>query len=426
MSRLAAMQQMELFGQRWQDGLRRLFPASNSEPQPYDRGLLVLILTLMTLGLLMVASASMPEATRLTGDPYYFIKRQMIFLAGALVIAAVVLRVPVHYWERYSWLLMLVGLLSLIAVLFIGRTVNGATRWIPLGPFNFQVAELAKLALFVFLAGYLVRRHQEVRENFKGFVKALAVFGVYATLLIQQPDFGTVVVMFVTTTGMLFLGGARLGQFVALILVGLGGFIGLVATSGYRMARIQSFMDPWADPFGTGYQLTQSLMAYGRGDWFGEGLGNSIQKLEYLPEAHTDFIFAVLGEELGFVGVIGVLSLLLLLAMRALWIGHLALKQEQAFSGYLAYGIGIWFSFQTAVNVGASVGVLPTKGLTLPLVSYGGSSLWIMTAAVALLLRIDHERRIGVVPVTPAPEADSPAEPPIKPKRRKKRRAGNE
>ncbi|GAA4900545.1 cell division protein FtsW [Ferrimonas pelagia] len=393
--RAAAQQHWHSIGLIWQRIGRALLPAPHAQSPLYDRLLLLLILTLMALGFMMVASASMPEAVRLTGDPYYFIKRQLIFIIGALFIAFGVLQVPLKLWARYDWVLMFLALLALIAVLGVGRTVNGATRWIPLGPFNFQVAELAKLALFVFLAGYLVRQQQEVRENFKGFIKALVVFGIYAVLLILQPDFGTVVVMFVTTTGMLFLGGARLGQFIALILVGLGGFIGLIATSGYRMARVQSFMDPWADPFGTGYQLTQSLMAYGRGDWFGEGLGNSIQKLDYLPEAHTDFIFAVLGEELGFVGVMAVLLLLLILALRALWIGHLALKQEQAFAGYLAYGIGIWFSFQTAVNVGASVGVLPTKGLTLPLVSYGGSSLWIMTAAAALLLRIDHERRFA-------------------------------
>ncbi len=362
--------------------------------QPYDRPLLTLVLTLMALGLLMVASASMPEATRLTGDPYHFIKRQLIFLLGAGMILATVVQIPVRLWERYSALLMLVGMASLVAVLVIGRTVNGATRWIPLGPINFQVAELAKLSLLVFLAGYLVRRHQEVRENLRGFAKPLVVFGLYGLLLIMQPDLGSTVVLFVTATGMLFLGGARVAHFLGLIGVGLISIVALIFTSPYRVRRITSFTDPWQDPFGSGYQLTQSLMAYGRGDWLGEGLGNSIQKMDYLPEAHTDFIFAVLGEELGFLGVLTVMALLLTLALRALRIGHLALKHDQPFAGYLAYGIGIWFSFQTAVNIGASVGALPTKGLTLPLVSYGGSSLWIMTVAVALLLRIDHERRM--------------------------------
>ncbi|GAA5194332.1 cell division protein FtsW [Ferrimonas gelatinilytica] len=383
----------------------------------YDRGLLTLVLTLMALGLLMVASASMPEATRLTGNPYYFIQRQLIFLLGAVVILAMVVQIPIRFWERYSALLMLVGMASLVAVLLIGRTVNGATRWIPLGPINFQVAELAKLSLLVFLAGYLVRRHQQVRENLSGFAKPLVVFALYGVLLIAQPDLGSTVVLFVTATGMLFLGGARVVHFVGLIVAGGLSIVALIYTSPYRVKRMTSFTDPWEDPFGAGYQLTQSLMAYGRGDWFGEGLGNSIQKMDYLPEAHTDFIFAVLGEELGFVGVITVMALLLFLALRALRIGHLALKHDQAFAGYLAYGIGIWFSFQTAVNIGASVGALPTKGLTLPLVSYGGSSLWIMTVAVALLLRIDHERRMANV---------SHASPERAKKQRKRRGSANE
>nr|WP_261389360.1 cell division protein FtsW [Ferrimonas balearica] len=386
---------MSLFSDRWSALWARLFPARAPGMQLYDRLLLVLILALSVLGVLMVTSASMPEGLKLTGDPYFFVKRQVGFLLTALMIGVVVLQVPMSFWDRQSWLLMLAALLLLVAVLLVGRNVNGATRWLPLGPLNLQVAEVAKLALFVFLAGYLVRRHQELREQTKGFVKPILVLMVYAGLILLQPDLGTVVVMFVTVMGMLFLAGARVGEFVVLVLCGIALVVALIIFEPYRMKRVISFMDPWADPFGSGYQLTQSLMAYGRGDWLGQGLGNSIQKLEYLPEAHTDFIFAVLGEELGFIGVVTVLALLLCLAMRALWIGHLALKQEQAFAGYLAYGIGIWFSFQTAVNVGASVGVLPTKGLTLPLVSYGGSSLWVMTAASAMLLRIDHERRVA-------------------------------
>ncbi len=397
--------QLSLFSDRWTALRSGLFPSKAPGMQLYDRTLLVLILTLAVIGLLMVTSASMAEGAKLTGDPYYFVKRQLLFLGSAMLIGVAVLQVPMPRWEQFSWALMLLALLLLVVVLVGGRTVNGATRWLPLGPFNLQVAEVAKLALFVFLAGYLVRRHQELREEIKGFVKPVAVLAVYAGLILLQPDLGTVVVMFVTVMGMLFLAGASLGKFITLALVGVGLVVLLIVIEPYRMARVMNFMDPWEDPFGSGYQLTQSLMAYGRGDWLGQGLGNSIQKLEYLPEAHTDFIFAVLGEELGFIGVLTVLGLLLALAFRALWIGHLALKQEQAFSGYLAYGIGIWFSFQTAVNVGASVGVLPTKGLTLPLVSYGGSSLWVMTAASAMLLRIDHERRVAQTQPAKATEA---------------------
>jgi cell division protein FtsW len=257
-----------------------------------------------------------------------------------------------------------------------------------------QAAEPAKLFFFCYLAGYLVRRHEQVTENVKGFLKPLAVFFVLATLLLFQPDLGTVIVMFATTLALLFLAGAKLWQFFAVAFTGLAAVVTLIVLSEYRMRRITAFLDPWADPFGTGYQLTQSLMAYGRGSWFGQGLGNSVQKLEFLPEAHTDFIMAILAEELGFAGVASVLSLILLMVVIALRIGSKAISSGRSFDGYVAYSIGIWFSFQTAVNIGASSGVLPTKGLTLPLVSFGGSSLIIMSIAVALLIRIDFEMRV--------------------------------
>jgi cell division protein FtsW len=285
----------------------------------------------------------------------------------------------------------------LVAVLLVGRNVNGRTRWLALGPITIQAAEPAKLFLFTYLAGYLVRRYEEVTENLKGFVKPLVVFFVLALLLLLQPDLGTVVVMLVTTIGLLFLAGAKLWQFFALVFVGLMAVVALIVFEEYRMRRITSFLDPWADPFGSGYQLTQSLMAYGRGDWFGQGLGNSLQKLEFLPEAHTDFIVAILAEELGFVGVLCVLALILVLVIKALRIGNQALSRKRPFEGFLAYAIGIWFSFQTAINVGASAGILPTKGLTLPLVSYGGSSLIVMMVATAILLRIDFEMRVDGV-----------------------------
>ncbi|TKB53728.1 cell division protein FtsW [Ferrimonas aestuarii] len=360
----------------------------------YDRVLLTLILTLAMIGLVMVSSASLAEAESLKGDPYFFVKRHLAFLSMAMVILVITINIPMSFWQQHSGKLLALGLLLLVAVLIGGRTVNGATRWLSVGPLNLQVAEVAKFTLFLYLASYLVRRHQEVREELKGFLKPFAALGVYALFILGQPDLGTVVVMFVTVMGMLFLAGAKLRDFFALCLLGVGLVVLLIASAPYRLRRVTSFWDPWADPFGAGYQLTQSLMAYGRGDWLGQGLGNSIQKLEYLPEAHTDFIFAVLGEELGFIGVSCVLLLELWLALRALKIGNLALKNNQAFSGYFAYGIGIWFSFQTAVNVGASVGLLPTKGLTLPMVSYGGSSLWVMTVAAAILLRVDYERRL--------------------------------
>ncbi|SIQ65232.1 cell division-specific peptidoglycan biosynthesis regulator FtsW [Shewanella morhuae] len=365
--------------------------------QLYDRALLTAVLSLIGFGFVMVMSASMPEAQTLTGNPFYFMTRHMGYLVGCLVIAGFVLRVEMQTWQRWSPMLLLVVGLMLLAVLVVGTTVNGATRWLSLGPIRIQVAEVAKFAFAIYMAGYLVRRHQEVRENAKGFYKPIAVFAIYAVLILMQPDLGTVVVLFVGTVGLLFLAGARLLDFFALIFAGVLAFVALVLLEPYRMRRVTSFMDPWQDPFGSGYQLTQSLMAYGRGDWLGQGLGNSIQKLEYLPEAHTDFIFAVIGEELGFIGIIAVLFVLLFVALRAIRLGNLCLAMDKPFEGYLGYAIGIWVCFQTVVNVGASIGMLPTKGLTLPFISYGGSSLWVMTAATMMLIRIDYERRMTLV-----------------------------
>ncbi|MBO2681941.1 cell division protein FtsW [Shewanella algae] len=390
--------QLSLFGTslkwRWPDW----FGEKQSQGmQLYDRRLLLAVLSLIAFGFVMVMSASMPEAQSLTSNPFHFVTRHLFYLVGCVVIAAVVLQVEMQRWQQLSPLMLLLVGVMLVAVLAVGTTVNGATRWLSLGPVRIQVAEIAKFAFAVYMAGYLVRRHQEVRENAKGFYKPIAVFAVYAFLILMQPDLGTVVVLFVGTVGLLFLAGARLLDFFALILTGVMAFVALVLLEPYRMRRVTSFLDPWQDPFGSGYQLTQSLMAYGRGDWFGQGLGNSIQKLEYLPEAHTDFIFAVIGEELGFIGIIAVLAVLLFVALRAIRLGSQCLAMDRAFEGYLAYAIGIWICFQTVVNVGASIGILPTKGLTLPFISYGGSSLWVMTAAVMMLIRIDHERRLSLI-----------------------------
>ncbi|WP_065204571.1 cell division protein FtsW [Shewanella woodyi] len=390
--------QLNLFGTSVTWSWPNLFK-ENEAPglQLYDRTLLMSVIGLICFGFVMVMSASMPEAQSLKGNPYHFVMRHLVFIIGSVIIAAVVLRIPMAMWQRFSPIFLLIVGIMLVAVPFVGHTVNGATRWLVIGPLRIQVAELAKLAFAIYMAGYLVRRHQEIRENAKGFYKPIAVFAVYAILILMQPDLGTVVVLFVGTVGLLFLAGARLLDFFALILTGIMAFVALVLLEPYRMRRVTSFMDPWQDPFGSGYQLTQSLMAYGRGDWFGQGLGNSIQKLEYLPEAHTDFIFAVIGEELGFIGIIVVLTVLLFVALKAIKLGNLCIQIDKAFEGYLAYAIGIWFCFQTVVNVGASIGMLPTKGLTLPFISYGGSSLWVMTAAAMILIRIDHERRLSSI-----------------------------
>ncbi|EGA67766.1 cell division protein FtsW [Vibrio brasiliensis] len=361
----------------------------------YDRQLVWISLGLMLTGLVMVTSASFPISSRLTDQPFHFMFRHAIFLVLALSTSAVILQVPLKRWFDYSMWLLFLSIFLLIVVLVAGKSVNGASRWIPLGLFNLQPAEVAKLSLFIFMSGYLVRKSEEVRSSFfGGFIKPIIVFATLASLLLLQPDLGTVIVMLVTLFGMLFIAGAKLTQFLALMVVGLVAVATLIYIEPYRMRRVTSFMDPWDDPFGSGYQLTQSLMAFGRGEWFGQGLGNSIQKLEYLPEAHTDFVFAVLAEELGFVGVVLVLMLIFSLVLKAIYIGRKAFENNQLFGGYLAFGIGIWFAFQTLVNVGAAAGMVPTKGLTLPLISYGGSSLIVMSVAVSILLRIDHECRL--------------------------------
>ncbi|TMP46687.1 cell division protein FtsW [Pseudoalteromonas sp. S1688] len=368
--------------------------------QLYDVPLLYCMLMLIGVGFVMVTSASMPTADRLFGNIYHFTIRHGIFLVLSFCLFCISTQVPMSWWKKANPYLLLIGLVLLLVVLIVGREVNGSTRWIPVGPFNIQASELAKLFFFSYIAGYLVRKRNEVQENIKGFAKPIAVFAVYAALILMQPDLGTVVVMFVTTVGLLFLAGAKLWQFFALILTGIALVVGLIVLEPYRMARVVGFLEPWDDPFGKGYQLVQSLMAYSQGDWFGQGLGNSVQKLQYLPEAHTDFIFAVIAEELGFMGVLSILMVLGTLVFRALLIGQNALKNGKEYEGYLALAIGIWFAFQTMVNVGASAGILPTKGLTLPFISYGGSSLLMMTIATGILLRVDFETKMATKQAT--------------------------
>lgn len=361
----------------------------------YDKTLLWLTFGLAIIGFVMVTSASMPIGQRLAGDPFLFAKRDALYLLLALGLSLVTLRIPMAIWQRYSNIMLLISIMMLLVVLAVGSSVNGASRWISLGPLRIQPAELSKLSLFCYLASYLVRKVEEVRSNFWGFCKPMGVMVILAVLLLAQPDLGTVVVLFITTLAMLFLAGAKMWQFLAIIGSGVLAVCLLIIAEPYRMRRVTSFWNPWADPFGSGYQLTQSLMAFGRGEFWGQGLGNSVQKLEYLPEAHTDFIFSILGEELGYIGVVLALLMVFFVAFRAMSIGRRALEIDQRFSGFLACSIGIWFSFQALVNVGAAAGMLPTKGLTLPLISYGGSSLIIMSTAIVLLLRIDFETRLA-------------------------------
>lgn len=359
----------------------------------YDRSLLFLVFGLMCFGWVMVTSASMPVSEKLYVNEFYISIKHSVFIVLAVTAMLVVMFFPMTWWRKYNMALLFVAFLLLVAVLLVGNTVNGSRRWLSLGVFNLQAAEVAKLFFFAFLAGYLVRQHEQLRDNVFGFAKPLVIFFVLALLLLMQPDLGTVIVMFVTTVALLFLAGAKLWQFFALIFVGATAVFSLIILEPYRMRRVTSFLDPWADPFGSGYQLTQSLMAYGRGNWFGLGLGNSIQKLDYLPEAHTDFIAAVVAEELGFVGLSIVILVMGMLVFRILKVGQVAMEKEQHFEGFFAYAIGIWIAFQVFVNIGASAGMLPTKGLTLPFISYGGSSLIVFAVAAAIVLRIDFELR---------------------------------
>ncbi|UDG80743.1 putative peptidoglycan glycosyltransferase FtsW [Candidatus Hartigia pinicola] len=360
----------------------------------YDSTLIWLAFGLASIGFIMITSASMPIGQKLTEDPFYFSKRAFIYLIVAFILALNILRIPIEIWEKYSFTLLIISLIILSIVLVVGSSVNGASRWIDIGIVKIQPAEISKFTLFCYISSYLVRKSEEVRTCFLGFIKPMCILISMALLLLLQPDLGTVIVIVVTTLNLLFLAGARLAPFIIGITVSGMGVLLLIWFEPYRLRRVTSFLNPWEDPFGSGYQLTQSLMAFGRGKVFGQGLGNSIQKLEYLPEAHTDFIFSVLAEELGYIGVSLVLLMVFVLALRAMMIGRRALLTKQFFAGYLACAIGLWFTFQSLINVGSAAGILPTKGLTLPLISYGGSSLLVMSSAVALLLRIDFETRL--------------------------------
>lgn len=375
------------------------FPRPSPSPLLSPRGvdldvpLLLGCLVLLGLGLVMVTSASSEVAAAQLSGPLHYGIRQGSFLLIGLVAGAVVLMVPVATWKRLGWLLLAAAFVLLLLVLLVGREINGSIRWIHLGPLNLQASELAKVFVVVYLAGYLVRRQEEVRESWRGFLKPIAVLIPMAVLLLLEPDFGATVVLLGAAAGMLFLGGVGLVRFGLSAGLAIGVVWLLVKTQPYRVARLTTFTDPWSDQFGAGYQLTQALIAFGRGEWFGVGLGNSIQKQFYLPEAHTDFVFAILAEELGMIGALATLALLVFVCLRALYIGLWAEQAKQHFAAYVAYGLALLWIGQILINIGVNVGLLPTKGLTLPFLSYGGSSLMICCVSLAMLLRIDWERR---------------------------------
>ncbi|HKI64969.1 MAG TPA: putative lipid II flippase FtsW [Burkholderiales bacterium] len=364
----------------------------------YDRSLAWAGLLLAAGGLVMVYSASIEIAatSRYTGDnSAYFLVRQAIFLAAALFAATVVFMVPVRLWQKAAPWLFVAGVLLLVLVLVpgIGREVNGARRWLDLRAFNIQPSELMKLGAVLYAADYTVRKHAVLKSFKKGLLPMLGVMLLVSWLLLREPDFGAFVVIAITTFGMIFLGGMNGRHFALLVVMLAVGFAGLVLSSPYRMHRIFGFMDPWNDAFGTGYQLSHALIAFGRGEWFGVGLGASVEKLHYLPEAHTDFLLAVIAEELGFVGVAVVIGLFGWVVFRAFVIGRQAALRERHFAALAAQGIGVWIGFQAVINMGVNMGLLPTKGLTLPLMSFGGTGVVVNFVALAILLRIDWENR---------------------------------
>lgn len=368
---------------------------TQSMPARVDGGLLLAATGLILIGLLMVASASMAISERQFGTAFHYLWRQLGFLGVGLIAAFIVSRFSTEKFELYSPILLMFAVAALILVLVpgLGREVNGSSRWLGIGLFAIQVSEVAKLFTILYVAGYLARHLDEVRKYWLGFIKPMCILLVLAVLLLLEPDFGSTVVLSVTVLGMLFLAGARLRIFVLVVVVAAAAFALLAISSPYRLARLTTFINPWQHQYGSGYQLTQSLIAFGRGGLTGVGLGNSVQKLFYLPEAHTDFLFAVLAEELGLVGILVVMFLFALMVYRGFMIGRAAFKKRCFFNAYTAYGISLWIGFQALINMGVNAGLLPTKGLTLPLMSYGGSSLLIMCMALAVLFRIDFENR---------------------------------
>ncbi|MEO8671514.1 MAG: putative lipid II flippase FtsW [Tahibacter sp.] len=362
-------------------------------PGRYDRGLLLAALGLAGLGVIMVASSSIPIADHQHIGAFYFLTRHLVFLSGGMILATVAMRLELERFERYSFALLLIALVLLLSVYVpgLGMKINGARRWIHLGISGFQPVEAVKLLLVAYMASYLVRHREGVQRQLFGVVKPVAVAGIAVLLLLAQPDFGSAALLVATTVGMIWLGGARMRNLVMLATPLMPALAWAAMTEDYRIKRLTSFLDPWKDPFNDGFQLTQALIAIGRGEWFGVGLGGSIQKLFYLPEAHTDFILAVIAEELGLFGIVLVLALFSWLCGRGLLLGSRAVTRGLYFQGYVAFGISLCIGLQALVSIGVNLGVLPTKGLTLPLVSSGGSSVLMTCMMVGVLLRVSYE-----------------------------------
>jgi cell division protein FtsW len=369
------------------------FPVQLRNPVRLDPVLLTVALTLLLGGLVILASASIATADNMAGDPFYYVSRQAVAALLGGVAGFICLFVPMQFWRSVGPLMLLIalGLLVVVLVPGIGYTANGSTRWIRLGFLNLQASELARLCMMIYLAGYLVRHNKALREEFSGFVKPMIVLFLLCCLLLAEPDLGAAIVLVAVAFSMMFVAGARFRDFFVFAGLAVAGAVALMVTRQYRLERLTGFLDPWADPYDKGFQLTQSLIAIGRGEWFGVGLGDSVQKLFYLPDAHTDFVFAVYAEEFGLFGTLVLVSLFAALLWRVFRLAIRAADRERFFEAYLAVGIGTWLGLQAFINIGVNMGLLPTKGLTLPLVSYGRSSLIIAMVSLGILFRIHHE-----------------------------------
>jgi cell division protein FtsW len=363
---------------------------AKQSPVAFDAALICALVGLLAMGAIMVTSASV---SIVDGEPLHYLLRHLGALGLGLAGLALVVTLPTELWYRLNWLLVVAafGLLVLVLVPAFSVAVNGSRRWLLVGPITVQASEPARLLLLLYLAGYAVRRSTQLGESLNGLLKPLTVVGVAAVLLLLEPDFGATVVLGATALAVLFVGGARLRDLLLAVLVGGGVLTALAFSADYRVVRLMSFRDPWADPLDSGFQLTQALMAIGRGEWGGVGLGESVQKLFYLPEAHTDFVFAVLVEELGFVGATLVIALFCIVVYRAIALGREALLCGMHFQGLVATGIGVMLGFEAFINIGVNLGALPTKGLPLPLISYGRASTVVTLVALGLLMRIHHE-----------------------------------
>jgi cell division protein FtsW len=360
-----------------------------------DWALLSLILLILGLGLVMLTSASISVADNSMGQPFYYLLQQLLAVGVGGAMAVLMLRTPTEYWQRAAPFLLIIAILMLVAVLVpgVGREVNGSTRWLSVAGVNIQASEPARLLVLMYIAGYAVRHRDDLAASLKDFLRPMAVVILICGLLLAEPDFGATFVMLLISMSVLFVAGAPIRYFIGLCLAVIIGLGALAVSAPYRLARLTGFTNPWDDPFGSGFQLTQSLIAVGSGEWFGVGLGDSVQKLFYLPEAHTDFVFAVIAEEFGLVGTVVLIGLFATLVWRAFHIAMEAAERDRFYQAYLAFGIAVWQGAQVFINLGVNMGMLPTKGLTLPLISYGRSSLIVTLIALSLLLRIDMENR---------------------------------